>query len=151
MIEILWEASLPPIYSRKDVEIFSEKASKLCGLEENQEISLVFTTNEQISRLNEAYRNKPEPTDVLSFAFEEVENWPEKYGAVGEVFISTQMLAENAVYFNVDEEEELKRLIVHGFLHVLGHDHTTNNKDEPMLIKQEEILSRLSYLSLKKS
>lgn len=151
MIEILWESSLPRIYNPQAVKDFCEEAADVCGLRPEQEISLVFTTDEQIARLNREYRNKTEPTDVLSFAFSETEDWPadQNEDLLGEVFISTQMIGENAAYFQVDEEEELKRLIVHGFLHVLGHDHQTNNEEEPMIGKQEEILKRLAHLNLK--
>ena len=151
MIEILWESSLPRPYDPQAVKDFCEEAADVCGLGPGQEISLVFTTDEQICRLNGEYRNKAEPTDVLSFAFGEAEGWPadQNEGLLGEVFISTQMIGENAAYFQVDEEEELKRLIVHGFLHVLGHDHQTNNEEEPMLKKQEKILKQLAHLNLK--
>jgi rRNA maturation RNase YbeY len=62
-------------------------------------------------------------------------------GAGGDIVISLETLKTNAAYFHVDEDEELRRLIIHGILHLAGFDHPTNNPEEPMLVLQEKILS----------
>jgi probable rRNA maturation factor len=58
--------------------------------------------------------------------------------------ISLETLRENAEYFRTPEEEELRRLLIHGILHLDGMDHTTNNEKEPMLQLQERLLVRLA-------
>ena len=55
----------------------------------------------------------------------------------------TEDMKRNADTFNVSEDEELYRLLIHGTLHLLGGDHKTNDPTEPMLMRQEEILKRL--------
>jgi probable rRNA maturation factor len=52
-------------------------------------------------------------------------------------------LEDNCSYFNVKKDEELIRLLVHGTLHLLGWDHTSNEDDEPMLIEQEKIVANI--------
>jgi len=64
-------------------------------------------------------------------------------GSAGDIIISLDSVYENAKYFVVNKEEELKRVIIHGILHLKGYDHATNEKDEEMLIFQEEILKRI--------
>lgn len=111
----------------------------------NWDVSILVCGNEFIQNLNQHYRKIPEPTDVLSFSLGEcvMENDEERFYA-GDIVISLPMLAANAAYFNVSEDEELKRLIVHGILHLEGRDHATNNtKAEPMLVLQEKILEEL--------
>jgi probable rRNA maturation factor len=87
---------------------------------------------------------------VLSFelgaAFED-EGGETRYTA-GDIVISLETLEENARYFNTTEDEELRRLLIHGILHLNGMDHETNDKTEPMLELQEAILTRLAGESI---
>lgn len=100
------------------------------------EIAIIFSNNEFIHKLNKEFRGKDEPTDILSFPYEEDQEEPR-----GDLIISLEMLRENSLYFKVEEQEELKRITIHGILHLIGWDHSTNDLVEPMLIRQEEILS----------
>lgn len=110
----------------------------------NWEVSLVFATDDVIRELNRTYRGKNEATDVLSFC-QKKEVPVDAHGVfyAGDIVISMETVARNAEYFDVAEEEELRRVIVHGILHLSGMDHETNESSEPMLIKQEEILLSL--------
>lgn len=109
------------------------------------DLSIVFCGDSFISSLNQEYRHKEGPTDVLSFdqgQWYEGENG-RRYLA-GDVVLSLETLARNALDFEVSEDEELRRLIVHGILHLYGEDHGTNDAVEPMLVKQESILESLA-------
>lgn len=115
---------------------------------ESAEIGISFISDNAMQTLNRTYRNIDEPTDVLSFASEgedEQEFWPGEEAAsyLGDIAISLDALKRNAQSFNVETEEELLRLLIHGTLHLLGHDHQTNDSDEPMLISQEALLAQL--------
>jgi len=98
---------------------------------------------ETIKELNCRYRGIDQPTDVLSFELG-VES-PENGGRYlpGDIIISLDNLRENSIYFRIPEDEELRRLLVHGILHLKGMDHKTNEQNEPMLVLQEEILKKL--------
>lgn len=74
-----------------------------------------------LADLNARYRGKPVPTDVLSFAAPE-EN---AFRHLGEVVISTDRAIEQAPRFDNSVAEEVVRLLVHGLLHLLGHEHDT--------------------------
>lgn len=117
--------------------------------EKEPEFSLHFVTDDEIRELNRTYRDKDEPTDVLTFAFNDGDEFPEideETKDLGDIFISLESMRRNAESFSVEPEEELKRLIIHGLLHLSGKDHETNDfSSEPMLIEQEELMKRLGW------
>jgi probable rRNA maturation factor len=109
------------------------------------DLSVLFCDNAYIQALNLRYRNRDEPTDVLSFALgETVAGDGGLRYLPGDIVLSLQTLAENAEYFKVSEDEELRRLLIHGILHLDGMDHESNDAKEPMLRLQEQILAELS-------
>ena len=119
---------------------------------DGEECSVFFCSDCYIQNLNLEYRNIDEPTDVLSF--ESGDTYEDENGdawlALGDIAISLDMLPKNAAYFDVSEEEELKRLLVHGVLHLHGYDHGEEHVQqgvEPqceMLKKQKSLLAGLA-------
>ena len=107
----------------------------------NWEVSILFCSNAYIKSLNARYRNKDEPTDVLAFPLGET---VAGHYLAGDIVISLDALEESARFFKVSADEELRRLLVHGILHLSGEDHATNKAEESMLMTQEEILSLLA-------
>jgi probable rRNA maturation factor len=110
------------------------------------DLSLLFCNNAYIKTLNARYRNLDEPTDVLSFPLGETleESGTGSRFLPGDIVISLDALAENAEYFSVSPDEELRRLLIHGILHLDGLDHQGNEPGQPMLRLQEKILTELS-------
>jgi probable rRNA maturation factor len=109
------------------------------------DISILYCGDSFIRALNARYRGRDEATDILSFP--QGEGFPPAPGGrrpAGDIVISLDTLAENAGFFGVPVDEELRRLLIHGILHLHGMDHETNNKTEPMLRLQEEILDNLA-------
>ncbi len=92
---------------------------------DNWELSVLFCSNEYIANLNKEYRQKDGPTDVLSF--EQGEEYIDDDGNLqyiaGDIAISVEFLYNNAKDFDVLPDEELKRLLIHGILHLEGYDH----------------------------
>jgi len=111
---------------------------------DNWELSVVLCDDFFIQNLNKEYRGKDEPTDVLSFTLGETVQDDEKDVYLpGDIVISIDTLFKNAEYFQISVDEELRRLLIHGILHLDGMDHVSIEKNEPMLVLQEEILNRL--------
>jgi len=109
------------------------------------DLSLFFCGEEFMASLNLGYRGKEGPTDVLSFQLGEwVDGENGRRFMAGDVVICTAVMVRNAAAFGVSDDEELRRLIIHGILHLSGMDHQTNDDSEPMLARQESILSTLS-------
>ncbi|HEX9221415.1 MAG TPA: rRNA maturation RNase YbeY [Gemmatimonadaceae bacterium] len=105
-------------------------------------VSITFVGRAAMSELNRRYLGHHGPTDVISFGLGRLG----KRGAViGDVYICAEIARENARRQRVPPGEELLRLVIHGTLHVLGHDHPTGDgrTASPMWRRQERILARV--------
>jgi probable rRNA maturation factor len=110
----------------------------------NWELSILLCSDKTITELNAKYRNKNEPTDILSFSLgSQIQDGENSVYLPGDIVISLDTMRENTKYFAVNEDEELRRLVIHGILHLDGMDHETLDEKEPMLTLQEKILKRL--------
>ena len=127
-----------------DEELLSERVDKIVTILGHPEASLTcaFVTKEHIRELNIAYRGLDEATDILSFS--SGESFPsDEDDSLGDLVISLESMRENCQFFKVSEDEELTRLLVHGILHLLDWDHATNEDEEPMIKRQEEIVKSI--------
>ncbi len=86
---------------------------------EKRDFTVVLVSDKKIKELNRLFRGKNEPTDVLSF-----QAGQEDY--LGDVIISTETALRQAQQLGHSLEKELKILLIHGFLHLLGYDHETD-------------------------
>jgi probable rRNA maturation factor len=122
-------------------------ASERENVESGSEVSITFVSNEKIQEINREYRDKDQPTDVISFAMEELgEGEIELHGidmprVLGDIIISVPKAAEQAKEYGHSFMRELGFLALHGFLHLLGYDHETEADERIMFAKQKEILS----------
>lgn len=116
------------------------------NVKEGTEVSITFVDNERIQEINREYRDKDQPTDVISFALEEMgegeiaiigEEIPK---VLGDIIISIPRAREQAEEYGHSFARELGFLAVHGFLHLLGYDHMTKEDEEKMFSRQKEIL-----------
>ena len=116
----------------------------------NWDISLLFCDDAFIQNLNKQYRDIDSPTDVLSFeqGDEYFDDAGETRFMAGDIVISLDSLRFNAEEFNVEINEELKRLIVHGILHLNGMDHSDNSPEQEMLKFQEELLMQYKNMEV---
>lgn len=124
-------------------EHFAGRVLEMIG-KDNWDLSLLFCSDDFIQALNRDYRGKDEATDVLSFTMgDTVEEEGRSVFIAGDIVISLPTLMRNSAEFGVEPEEELRRLIIHGILHLSGFDHEDNNPLQPMLIEQEAILRKI--------
>ncbi|MCR6096781.1 rRNA maturation RNase YbeY [Salipaludibacillus agaradhaerens] len=115
------------------------------NLKEESEVSVTFVTDEHIHQLNREYRDKDQPTDVLSFALNEGDEDISESPAtnlLGDVIISVPRAKVQAEEYGHDMKRELCFLAVHGFLHLIGYDHETEKDEKVMFTKQEDILQK---------
>ncbi|WP_026689204.1 rRNA maturation RNase YbeY [Alteribacter aurantiacus] len=130
------------------VQSVLETAYEVRDVNPESEVSVTIVTDEEIHQLNRDYRGIDRPTDVLSFAlnegedegphFEDGEGVPE---LLGDIIISVQKAREQAEEYGHTFERELGFLAVHGFLHLIGFDHQSDEEEKEMLAVQEEILN----------
>lgn len=115
-----------------NIDILSTLFNKI---KNKKTLSLIITSNEEIKKLNQKYRNIERPTDVLSFpASKYIKN------DLGDIFISYDKVLEQAKEFNHSIEREISFLAVHGYLHLLGYDHIEEKASKKMFCKTEKIL-----------
>jgi len=106
------------------------------------ELSVLLTDDKTIHSLNQQWRQKNKPTDVLSFSQVEGEG-PFGGVALGDLVISVDTAARQAKTARHSLNEEIKKLMVHGMLHLLGHDHVRGGAQARRMKKEEERLLQL--------
>jgi probable rRNA maturation factor len=129
------------------------------------EVALTFVDDEAIQELNKQYRDLDKPTDVLSFAMtefgedeiqinyednelsaeglEDDETVSEAFiEPLGDIIISVPRAIAQAEDYGHSVERELGFLFVHGFLHLIGYDHQSEDEEKIMFAKQEDILQK---------
>ena len=104
------------------------------------EISVTFVDNAAIAELNNQYRNKPMPTDVLSFPLDENNGCK----MLGDIVISMERAQEQATLYGHPLQREVAFLTVHSMLHLLGYDHENGGLEAMrMREKEEAVLTQL--------
>jgi len=102
------------------------------------ELSLLITDDEEIWSLNRLYRSVDRPTDVLSFSQLEGEGPPTTPELLGDVVISWETAERQAAELGHTLLEELRRLLIHGVLHLLGYDHEKDDAGARAMREAEE-------------
>ncbi|MEG0396562.1 MAG: rRNA maturation RNase YbeY [Oscillospiraceae bacterium] len=106
------------------------------------EVSVTFVDNEAIAHLNNQYRNKPTPTDVLSFPLGEngVYDINQETGAcmLGDIVISLEKAVEQAEMYGHTLQREVAFLTVHSMFHLLGYDHEGGGMEAVKMREKEE-------------
>ena len=105
------------------------------------ELTIVITGNAQLRSLNRVFRKVNAPTDVLSFATDEQPRPATIY--LGDVVISYTQARAQAQAGGHPAEAELQLLVVHGVLHLLGHDHYTEAEKNVMWKAQAAVLKKI--------
>ena len=112
----------------------------------NIEISINLVEESKIKELNKKYRDKDKVTDVLSFPMIEKLSKNLQPSDIGDIFICLPFAKKEAKSENIDIDRKLAQLTVHGFLHLLGHDHEKSEHDaKKMFSLESRILSKLSF------
>jgi probable rRNA maturation factor len=106
---------------------FAHRAQKLAGV--SGEVAVLITDSRRVRTLNRRFRKKDKATDVLSF--------PRETG--GDIAISAQIAARNAMRYGHPTAQELKILVLHGLLHLAGYDHET---DKGEMAAREAVLRK---------
>ena len=101
-------------------------------------LSLLLSNNHNIQRLNKDFRNKNKPTDILSFPFNKKKKLSKEI-YLGDIIISYNFINKPKSLKLSDFKKKLIRTFIHGFLHLLGHDHTKDKDHKKMLTEENNI------------
>ncbi len=105
----------------------------LKGEKSKLSLSIALVGRGRIKELNRKYRRKNRPTDILSF----------QYGKDGEMVICLSEVRRNAKSFGSIFKKELKRVLIHGILHLLGYDHEGSSKKAEKMREKENYYFKL--------
>jgi probable rRNA maturation factor len=105
---------------KKTIEYLLVKLKK-----KNREVSLVITGDKTIKKWNKTYRKKNSPTDILAF--------PGEGNFLGEILIDLEQIKRQAGQFNHTAYQEFIFILIHGFLHLVGHDDDTEKNKQAMI------------------
>ena len=131
-VEVVWENDAPPPVNLDRLRDLLEGVllrEQACG-----EVTVILTGDDELHRLNQQYRGVDAPTDVLSFDLrDEVGPGQE----IGEIYISADRAGAQAADRNGSLSDEVDLLSVHGVLHLLGHDHDTDEAHGRMRSREQ--------------
>ncbi len=120
----------------KCIEQFIQLLLEKEGVSEDSEVSILFTDDEDIKRLNKKYRNIDKSTNVLSFSMKE--GIPVPFDNIlGDIAVSIEYAKREAEEMGLSLEDRIVQLLIHGILHLLGYDHIEDEDYEKMFSKEE--------------
>jgi pyridoxine 5-phosphate synthase len=137
------QTATPPAISLQQLRQRAERLLSLCDRARG-ELSILLLNDPDMAQLNEQYRNKKGPTNVLAFAMQEGggECLPEEL--LGDVIISLDTAAREAAADGVTLHQRVTILLIHGLLHLLGFDHERSRREaEAMAEREKQLLSQL--------
>jgi rRNA maturation RNase YbeY len=112
--------------------------------EERAELSIALLGDADVAVLNERWRGRRGPTDVLAFALREGRHARHRGALLGDVVIALGVAGRQAAERGHDLETECRRLLIHGVLHLLGYDHERTQEARRMRRRERALWRRLS-------
>jgi len=104
-------------------------------------ISFIFCDDPFLSEINVKYLKHKSLTDIITFSYHQGTNL-----ISGDIYISVPRVMENAIKFKQTFEDELHRVIIHGVLHLMGHEDSTKMLKEEMRKKEDLCLAKLESI-----
>ena len=123
-----------------------ERAAKTADLKwpKGAELSMVFTDDAAMAKLNEQWRNKPKATNVLSFPGDDIEVGEPATQLIGDLVFAFETVLDEAKEQNKTFENHFLHLVIHGFLHLFGYDHIEEDEAEQMEAIETKALALLN-------
>lgn len=115
----------------------------LAGRREEGQLAVRIVGNEEGAALNETYRHKQGPTNVLSFAVEDADLLP--VPLLGDIVICAPVVEREAHEQHKETLAHWAHMVVHGALHLLGYDHIDEQEAQAMETLETDILARLGF------
>lgn len=106
-----------------------------------KELNFIFCSDAYLLNINQQYLKHNTFTDIVTF-----DNSEEPKKILGDIFISTDRIKENALTFNVTEADETHRVIIHGTLHLLGYKDKSKAHKALMTQKEDHYLSARNFV-----
>jgi probable rRNA maturation factor len=162
-INIRFDTNLKINFNNKDIPQYIPNIFKILNLNPSSQINILFVDNNKIAELNSEFRGILEPTDILSFSpdFSGTYYGTEKNKKInnidfpkhsdinkiliGDLAISLEYIKNQNENKRIIFDNEIKKLIIHGILHLNGYDHENIKDEKKMTEKQNYILNKIKY------
>jgi probable rRNA maturation factor len=116
------------------------------GIAESADLSVLFVDEDQMTALHEQWLDEPGPTDVISIPMDEIREpglgQPPVGGILGDVIVCPAVAARQADAAGHETIDEIRILLTHGVLHLLGNDHADPQEAQAMFARQNELIAR---------
>lgn len=121
-------------FSIDDEAKFADWISRIIFSEDKvySQLDFIFCDDEYLLKINQDYLDHDTYTDIITFPYEDMS------GIAGDIFISVERVKENALDFGVEFYLELKRVMAHGVLHLLGYGDKSEEETMQMRLKEDE-------------
>ena len=133
-----WPDTLEPLAERAVLEALKQSKAKVKGA---AELSILLTNDAEQHELNQQWRGKDSSTNVLSFP--QIEPFGPVVGILGDITLARETLEREALDQGTTFDDHFTHLVVHGFLHILGYDHLTDDEALQMESLETQILASL--------
>lgn len=118
----------------------------VCTLQESAtEVTVRMVDEDEGRQLNRDFRGSDRPTNVLSFPFEPPPGWPQRRRILGDLVVCVPVVLREAQMQGKPLEAHYAHLVVHGMLHLLGHDHEQEDEARHMEALETQIITGLGY------
>ena len=138
MIQFIAEEVEQPVLSKQKITRWIKEIAAVYG-KRTGEIAYIFCTDKRILEVNKQFLQHEYYTDIITF------DYSEESTISGDIFISTETVQSNAEEFKVSFDEELKRILIHGILHLCGQDDKTPELRLEMTRKENSALKMYSW------
>ncbi len=129
---------VPPILTKKYIKSVGIAIESVIKTQQIGVINIIVTTPKDIAWINKTYRDKEGPTDILTFSFRETAKQPTDIA--GEIYLCLEKIQLYAKERWVSYEEQLRYIIIHGLVHMMGYDHETEKESREMEKIEQKIL-----------
>ena len=133
----LWNKKIkkPDIFFNSLAQVFPKKYR---FVKKKVSLTILFSNNKNIKKLNKKFRNKNKATDVLSFPSEKKFNIKKSH-YIGDIVISYEFMNKPKALNTLEFKNKVTKIFIHGFLHLLGYDHVKLKDFKKMLIEEQKI------------
>ena len=133
-------------FTKQEIELIEKAVGYCYQLEKHPEtyqVSISFVNDDEIQQLNNQYRGKNEPTDVLSFPMS-FDDLAVEEKLLGDIVISTEKMLKQAREFGHGVKREMIYLVVHSVFHLMGYNHSDDESKEIMRLKEEQVMTLMN-------
>jgi probable rRNA maturation factor len=124
----------------RSLKFLAEKI--LVAEDSDASVDLILVDDKFMRSLNRKFTGRNKTTDVLSFGMKEGKLESVEYPNLGDVYVSLDQAQRQSMEYGVKFEEELRLLVTHGLLHLLGYDHQNKNQTAEMRKKENHYLKK---------